>query len=260
VDVPIESKKKTLRAISETPSALPIWGFSRKKNLRGGLVMSSDAQDQISKIMGEIDELRKEISESSERKTEKNAEDVLDAKAKLLADLEDLESEDSSEESSFSEEDLTDLEELSAEFKDDSEENLDELQDFRGGSDEVPMEEMLGEIEEEVDPNGRSLIDASLGKSEGNYDEKTPPLKVVESHHSNDSEESRPSSRSSVSSEPGTLSLSVSGEMTLKLCYEQDGNHVTVHMKEDAMCIELSDGTEFKVPLRRGERSLKKAS
>jgi septal ring-binding cell division protein DamX len=51
----------------------------------------------------------------------------------------------------------------------------------------------------------------------------------------------------------GTLSMTLSGSMTLKLNYEFEGQTVTVGFADECLKISLADGTEFKIPV--GSRS-----
>ena len=49
----------------------------------------------------------------------------------------------------------------------------------------------------------------------------------------------------------GTLSMTLSGTMTLKLKYEYEGQEVTIGFADNALKVYLSDGTEFKIPIGR---------
>ena len=49
----------------------------------------------------------------------------------------------------------------------------------------------------------------------------------------------------------GTLSLTLTGNMTLKLKYEFEGQDVIISFADQALCVKMSDGTEFKVPVAR---------
>jgi predicted nucleic acid-binding Zn-ribbon protein len=48
-----------------------------------------------------------------------------------------------------------------------------------------------------------------------------------------------------------SVSVTLSGDMTLNLSYEFEGQEVTIGFVDGALHVELSDGTEFKLPLRR---------
>ncbi len=49
----------------------------------------------------------------------------------------------------------------------------------------------------------------------------------------------------------GCLSMTLSGQMTLKLKYEFEGQEVTIGFVDQCLKVELSDGTEFKIPVKR---------
>ena len=58
-----------------------------------------------------------------------------------------------------------------------------------------------------------------------------------------------------VNSESGSveagLSMTLTGKMTLKLAYEYEGEQVSISFVDQALMVQLSDGTEFKIPVRR---------
>ena len=60
---------------------------------------------------------------------------------------------------------------------------------------------------------------------------------------------SQPASKRSP--EEGCLTLSLQGSMTLKLKYDFQGQEVTLSFDEQCLRVELSDGTEFKIPVVR---------
>lgn len=91
-----------------------------------------------------------------------------------------------------------------------------DLDGFKGDSGEAPLEETLGSLKEES-PSGRSLLDEP--KSAAGAD--------------------------------GTLAMTLTGKMNLKLKYEFDGQEVTVGFDDHMLCVELSDGTEFRIPVRK---------
>jgi hypothetical protein len=51
--------------------------------------------------------------------------------------------------------------------------------------------------------------------------------------------------------EDGSLTLTLKGNMTLKLKYEFEGQEVTVSFADQSLRVQMSDGTEFKVPVSR---------
>ncbi len=60
-----------------------------------------------------------------------------------------------------------------------------------------------------------------------------------------------PRSVSPSSADSGCLTLSLQGSMTLKLKYEFEGQEVTLSFNDQFLRVELSDGTEFKIPVAR---------
>ena len=51
------------------------------------------------------------------------------------------------------------------------------------------------------------------------------------------------------------MTLSMSGSMTLRLNYEIEGQVVTIGFMDQILTVELADGTEFKIPLRRSSKA-----
>jgi hypothetical protein len=126
------------------------------------------------------------------------------------------------------------------------------MEDFRGGLDEPSMEESLGsEIEEPA--AGGLLADAptpektsemvsapvAARQEEVTVTELKPKAVAT----------AAPETRGEIQS--GTLTLSLTGSMNLRLRYECEGQEVTIGFVDDALRVELADGTEFKVPVRR---------
>lgn len=58
----------------------------------------------------------------------------------------------------------------------------------------------------------------------------------------------------SASAEEGSLTMTLSGKMSLKLKYAFDGNEVSVRFQDECLIVSLTDGTEMKIPLRRRGR------
>ncbi len=52
-------------------------------------------------------------------------------------------------------------------------------------------------------------------------------------------------------SSEGSLTMTLTGNMTLKLKYAFEGQEVTVGFSENFLKVELSDGTEFRIPVAR---------
>ena len=60
--------------------------------------------------------------------------------------------------------------------------------------------------------------------------------------------------------EEGTLTMTLKGNMTLKLQYDCEGQMVTVGFADGALKIALADGTEFKIPVGRGKAPLRRVA
>lgn len=107
------------------------------------------------------------------------------------------------------------------------------LEDFGGGGGDAPMEEILAALKVEEAENG-------VFENEANEDSKMAavPMKTRKSLEG---------------AEEGNLTLKLSGKMTLTLQYECEGQELNVSFEEGCLFLRMADGTEFKVPLKRGE-------
>lgn len=154
--------------------------------------MAGTEQDEIEKIMSEIEDLQKEIS----------SEESHSAPSAVEAPMSDTVEEDI-------------LQEIQA-----------QVHSADGSDAGAGLEDTLADLKEE--------------KSNGGL------LDEVESV--SDAEEVSMSKNSS----DGTVSLTLSGNMTLKLKYEFEGQDVMISFVDQALRVQMSDGTEFKVPVTRG--------
>jgi hypothetical protein len=115
-----------------------------------------------------------------------------------------------------------------------SDDILKEIQ-ANGLVDESNMEETLAELKSET--TGSSLLDdpdetmenPMSSNTGGNSDQYTGPS------GGND----------------GSLSMTLTGNMTLNLKYEFEGQQVTISFADQALRVQMRDGTEFKVPFSR---------
>ena len=143
--------------------------------------------------------------------------------------------------------------EISAEMASDSDESI--LDEFRGSSDDASMEETVGDLE--ADTASDTLIDPVESKEEPStssssakrtnldFEEPKPP-------HQRNSPAPRQSSRSQIASNAdGSLKLSLTGQMQLQIAYEQNGSEITINFENDCLHVQLTDGTEFKIPLKK---------
>ena len=56
----------------------------------------------------------------------------------------------------------------------------------------------------------------------------------------------------------GSLNMTLQGNMTLRLSYEFSGQQVTVAFNDQAIQVQLADGTEFKIPVGQKKVPLRK--
>ena len=120
-----------------------------------------------------------------------------------------------------------------------------DIADFHASSDDESMEETLATLkEEDADTEGPLHGDASneeddVNETSTDQDTDTETENVTEN-------------------ENGELTLSLTGNMTLRLRYQYEGNDVIIGFKDHALQVRMSDGTEFKIPVRK--RHLKSVS
>lgn len=93
-----------------------------------------------------------------------------------------------------------------------------DISEFHGSSEEAPMEETLGSVKGESSRSGDVFDNA--GESDS-------------------------------SQGGGTLSMTLTGNMTLVLKYDYEGQEVSIGFRDQALELKLSDGTEFKIPVRK---------
>lgn len=184
------------------------------------------------------------------------------------------------------------------------------MEEFKGGSDDVSMEETLANLKDD-EPSGPNLIDqameAEAAASQAPDEEVSSPeleevLKEVQSEAEEAAEEdelleeaeaealdnavaeaeeaallaaesedqdspvseevekvvekeevpmSEAPRRGRTQSGQPTVSVKLTGDMLLRLSYEFEGQEVLVSFADGSLRVELSDGTEFKIPVRR---------
>lgn len=135
----------------------------------------------------------------------------------------------------------------------------DELSDFRGSGDEPSMEETLASMKDESPETGSSLLDSPPPESDViATDDEVDSLIEAEMaaeagrRGSQDFDEvSMPDLDSQQARADGSLTMVLSGKMSLRLKYEFGGQEVTLSFGDDALRVQLADGTEFKVPVGR---------
>ena len=103
-----------------------------------------------------------------------------------------------------------------------------DIEDFHASTGDESMEETLGTLKGDEPTDESPLAGDADPASETDEDSGT---------------ESAP--------ENGELTLSLTGNMTLRLKYQYEGNDVMIGFKDHALQVRMSDGTEFKIPVRR---------
>jgi hypothetical protein len=166
-------------------------------------------------------------------------------------------------------------------------EATDILDEFRaGGGGETSMEETLAELhDDESTPSGPNLIDQALeasseaegdgaaeaeadaevheepAEAEASADEVPEGTDAPEqgevipmtAHRTPKSPAPRArGEQAAEAAEPGSLTLTLSGNMSLRLQYDCEGQSITVGLVDHCLVVALADGTEFKIPVRRG--------
>jgi len=188
-------------------------------------VQSQD--DEIAEIMNEIQNLQESIAQTEAPQ----AAPVAAPQASLAADIDSL---------------------------------VDELGEFRGSADEASMEETLAGMKSDSTDAAHDLLEqalsmdahkkfeqdvASLLEAEMAADAARSMSKVESEAGFEAQEVKMTESNAPVSKADGCLTMTLTGNMTLKLKYEFAGQEVTLSFGEDALKVQLADGTEFKVPV-----------
>jgi hypothetical protein len=121
-----------------------------------------------------------------------------------------------------------------------SDDILKEIQ-ANGLVDESNMEETLAELKSEM--TSTSLLDEPADEA---IEETTE-----NSMSSNTGSGNSGSNPNSSGGSDGSLTMTLTGNMTLKLKYEFEGQEVTISFADQALRVQMTDGTEFKVPVSR---------
>lgn len=163
---------------------------------------------------------------------------------------------------------------------------LKELGFGMSGEAEGSLEDTLGALEEEPSSGNGALdemeaIAGSLSADEEIVEEEdieeetqaSQPISSAPSPSEEDEEEeiSEPEEnpmtttghmKDTADSNEGCLTMTLKGNMTLKLQYDFDGQCVAVGFSDGALKIELADGTEFKIPVhgRRGPGQIRRVA
>jgi DNA repair exonuclease SbcCD ATPase subunit len=152
--------------------------------------------------------------------------------AETLADLSansEEETANSEEETANSEEETANSEEETANSEEEtanSEEEAANSEEQTTNSEEETTTDVTTETQNQVNVSNESTIS-----------KVTPQMKTPQKENSSDN----------------SLSMTVSGQMSLKLNFEVEGQEILVQFNTDMIHIQFSEGTEFKIPLKRGQ-------
>ncbi len=177
--------------------------------------MAGSEQDEIDKIMSEIEELQKDLAPSEVSATGVTAE----AEENILTEMQRLAPSDPAITTDLS----TDGPAASLE------DTLGDLKSERvdGG--------ILDDMGQESDFEATVAAETATLAKVVKVEEKMAPNFQNEKEGGSD----------------GTLSLTLTGNMTLKLKYDFEGQEVTISFGDQALRVQMTDGTEFKIPVIR---------
>lgn len=123
-------------------------------------------------------------------------------------------------------------------------------------------EDILQEIQAQAHASGEASADAGLEdtlaelKEEASSGGLLDEVEKFEDEVEKFKDEVEKTEEATMSqSNDGTLSLNVTGNMTLKLKYEFEGQEVTISFVDHALKVQTTDGAEFKIPFSRGNSS-----
>ena len=154
---------------------------------------------------------------------------------------------------------MNEIDQLHTEMQDESVSNVIP---FTGTSEEPPLEVPTNEVPTNEAPTAERTPLSFLDES---TEPEAPQEPVLESQMLEETlavPATRPVSRASApastptsaTSEEGTLTMSLTGKMKLNLRYDFENWQVQIGFNDDALHVKLSDGTEFKIPVRSKTR------
>jgi hypothetical protein len=205
--------------------------------------MGANAEEELNDIINQLDKLQKEIetTEPKEKSPQRPELKVVSSTAILVGG---------------------------------EQENIsDELSDFRSNSsDSASLEDTLSQLEQEEPakdsllaqvanaaeemPAEESDFGEELDQSVHHFDEVVNEAsdEVAEENLDQEVDKEIMANKDTV---PGVVTMTLSGDMTLKLRYEFEGQEVSVGFEDHCLKVQLTDGTEFKIPVSRKGKTLK---
>jgi hypothetical protein len=160
-----------------------------------------------------------------------------------------------------------------------ADEEEDILKEFRagatGGDSDGGLEDTLADLKADDVPQGKSILDEAISQdssdseeieereAEHQHDEVEAQAEENDSHSSDHEQEEEPMAYDDDNHEQndeqnGTLSMTLNGNMTLKLKYATGDQEVSIGFGGGALTVKLADGTEFKIPVRKTQRNLRR--
>jgi hypothetical protein len=241
----------------------------------------TENQDEIDQIMSEIEQLQKEMNQVTPKPTGgapgANASEAKTANKPNLSvvptpsesDVQEQEPDlglSAAPESSETEEegilkefsghgDEPWLEETLAQLKTDPEENTGKGL-LNEASPETSEEELVSHAKQKAQTPDELAIEQEIQQAiaagqtedeeaiEAEMAEEIEELETLEESSLDDSDSS------SASSEPGSLSMTLQGKMTLQLNYPTGGQSIRLKFSPSTIQIQFADGTELKIPVR----------
>jgi len=198
--------------------------------------------NDIDQILNEVEELRRELSSDAESVVTEAVAKETESPVPTLAQATEV----------AKALDLSDTDDLMKEFH----ASLDEGVAGESGDaseSEESMESTLAELKD--DPTVKTLLDQTFddqARRQSDREHVEAPMVTTQKEQpemKNDSDETSPS-----------LTMSLTGSMTLRLKYEFAGQEVTVGFTDEFLKIELADGTEFKIPVGREKKTLRRVA
>lgn len=120
----------------------------------------------------------------------------------------------------------------------------DEMEGFRGSSSDASMEETLGHLKDEEEGTDNSIFN------------QTEIEDSVVAHTASTGEKEMSKKSQSGNDE---LKMTLSGQMKLVLQMQSDGHEVSISFDSGTLIVEMSDGSEFRIPVNRTSSKLKVA-
>ncbi|OFZ81509.1 MAG: hypothetical protein A2583_03940 [Bdellovibrionales bacterium RIFOXYD1_FULL_53_11] len=150
------------------------------------------------------------------------------------------------------------------------------VEEFKGGADDAPMEETLGSMKGEEPAEG-SLLSVADNPPDEEVTEEVQEVEATEEERQEEAgeeaeeeveeagtgnEEEEVAEKATAingAAAEGCMTMKLAGSMTLKLKYEFEGQEVIIGFADRMLRVILSDGTEFKIPIRRATGESKAA-